>query len=181
MFTRLVIAPKGLGRVPSVVVAAARAMSTNGAAAAAKGKEQNNNGSKVNESSTAAMEFKQQHPRQLRRLPRVEVGPSAAEQAVSNILYNTPIAPKMQTERHILDCLAQDEPGVLSRVTGVMAARGFNIDSLVASKTEVPGLSRMTLVLKGPAIVMEQAKKQLEDLVPVWAVLDYGHTRIIER
>ncbi|KAJ2882204.1 acetolactate synthase, regulatory subunit [Coemansia aciculifera] len=39
----------------------------------------------------------------------------------------------------------------------------------------------MTLVLKGPAIVMEQAKKQLEDLVPVWAVLDYGRTRIIER
>ncbi|KAI8324121.1 acetolactate synthase [Martensiomyces pterosporus] len=133
---------------------------------------------KVNESSTTAMEFKQQHPRQLRRLPRVEI---AAEQAVSNILYNTPIAPKLQTERHILDCLAQDEPGVLSRVTGIMAARGFNIDSLVASKTEVPGLSRMTLVLKGPAIVMEQAKKQLEDLVPIWAVLDYGHTRIIER
>ncbi|KAJ1819783.1 acetolactate synthase, regulatory subunit [Coemansia sp. RSA 2675] len=183
MFSRLVIAPKVLARTPSVVAAAAaaRAMSTSSAATAPKGKEQSSNGGKVNESSTAAMEFKQQHPRQLRRLPRVEVGPSAAEQAVSNILYNTPIAPKMQTERHILDCLAQDEPGVLSRVTGIMAARGFNIDSLVASKTEVPGLSRMTLVLKGPAIVMEQAKKQLEDLVPVWAVLDYGHTRIIER
>ncbi|KAJ1903124.1 acetolactate synthase, regulatory subunit [Coemansia sp. IMI 209127] len=136
---------------------------------------------KVNESSTAAMEFKQQHPRVLRRLPRVDAGPSAAEQAVSNILYNTPIAPKLQNERHILDCLAQDEPGVLARVTGIMAARGFNIDTLVASKTEVPGLSRMTLVLKGPAIVMEQAKKQLEDLVPIWAVLDYSGTRIIER
>ncbi|KAJ1830401.1 acetolactate synthase, regulatory subunit [Coemansia sp. RSA 2711] len=138
-------------------------------------------GGKVNESATTAMEYKQQHPRQLRRLPRVDSGSSAAEQAVSNILYNTPTAPKLQTERHILDCLAQDEPGVLSRVTGVMAARGFNIDTLVASKTEVPGLSRMTLVLKGPAIVMEQAKKQLEDLVPIWAVLDYSHTRIIER
>ncbi|PIA19514.1 acetolactate synthase, partial [Coemansia reversa NRRL 1564] len=132
-------------------------------------------------SSTAAMEYKQQHPRKLRRLPRVDVGASAAEQAVSNILYYTPIAPKLQTERHILDCLAQDEPGVLSRVTGIMAARGFNIDTLVASKTEVPGLSRMTLVLKGPAIIMEQAKKQLEDLVPIWAVLDYSHTQIIER
>ncbi|KAJ2770364.1 acetolactate synthase, regulatory subunit, partial [Coemansia nantahalensis] len=137
--------------------------------------------SKVNESSTTAMEYKQQHPRQLRQMPRVDAGPSAAEQAVSNILYNTPIAPKLQTERHVLDCLAQDEPGVLSRVTGIMAARGFNIDTLVASKTEVPGLSRMTLVLKGPAIVMEQAKKQLEDLVPIWAVLDYSHTRVIER
>ncbi|KAJ2549866.1 acetolactate synthase, regulatory subunit [Coemansia sp. RSA 1933] len=136
---------------------------------------------KVNESSTTAMEFKQQHPRVLRRLPRVDAGPSAAEQAVTNILYNTPIAPKLQNERHILDCLAQDEPGVLARVTGIMAARGFNIDTLVASKTEVPGLSRMTLVLKGPAIIMEQAKKQLEDLVPIWAVLDYSGTRIIER
>ncbi|KAJ2882655.1 acetolactate synthase, regulatory subunit, partial [Coemansia aciculifera] len=134
-------------RLPAV-----RAMAMSSSSSAAKSKDQ---GGKVNESSTAAMEFKQQHPRQLRRLPRVDSGglsSSAAEQAVSNILYNTPIAPKMQTERHILDCLAQDEPGVLSRVTGIMAARGFNIDSLVASKTEVPGLSRMTLVLKGPAI-----------------------------
>ncbi|KAJ2008499.1 acetolactate synthase, regulatory subunit [Coemansia thaxteri] len=173
-----------VARAPVAAVAAAargsgaRAVSSSGAAA--KSSEQHGGG-KVNESSTAAMEFKQQHPRQLRRLPRVDAGPSAAEQAVSNILYNTPIAPKLQSERHILDCLAQDEPGVLSRVTGIMAARGFNIDSLVASKTEVPGLSRMTLVLKGPAIIMEQAKKQLEDLVPVWAVLDYGHTRIIKR
>ncbi|KAJ1877898.1 acetolactate synthase, regulatory subunit, partial [Kickxella alabastrina] len=156
-----------------------RAMSSTAGSTAAK--DAGANCGKVNESSTTAMEYKQQHPRQLRRLPRVDAGPSAAEQAVSNILYNTPIAPKLQTERHILDCLAQDEPGVLSRVTGVMAARGFNIDTLVASKTEVPGLSRMTLVLKGPAIVMEQAKKQLEDLVPIWAVLDYSHTRIIER
>ncbi|KAJ2725353.1 acetolactate synthase, regulatory subunit [Coemansia sp. Benny D115] len=161
-------------------VCAARVGGQSRAMASSSGNGASTSG-KVNESSTAAMEFKQQHPRQLRRLPRVDAGPSAAEQAVSNILYNTPIAPKLQTERHILDCLAQDEPGVLSRVTGIMAARGFNIDTLVASKTEVPGLSRMTLVLKGPAIVMEQAKKQLEDLVPIWAVLDYSHTRIIER
>ncbi|KAJ1726733.1 acetolactate synthase, regulatory subunit [Coemansia biformis] len=157
---------------------AARLIGTSGTSSGAVAQA---GGTKVNESATTAMEYKQQHPRQLRQLPRVDAGPSAAEQAVSNILYNTPIAPKLQTERHILDCLAQDEPGVLSRVTGIMAARGFNIDTLVASKTEVPGLSRMTLVLKGPAIIMEQAKKQLEDLVPIWAVLDYSHTHIIER
>ncbi|KAJ1659539.1 hypothetical protein GGF38_004062, partial [Coemansia sp. RSA 25] len=74
MFTRLSIAPKGLARV------AVRGMGTS-SAAAAKGKDQSGGGGKVNESSTAAMEFKQQHPRQLRRLPRVDVGPSAAEQA----------------------------------------------------------------------------------------------------
>ena len=105
--------------------------------------------SKVTDSATSGLEFKRAHPRQLRPLPRVPT--PTAEQAVSNLLYNTPTAPKLRTERHILDCLAQDEPGVLSRVTGIMAARGFNIDSLVASRTEVPGLSRMTIVLKGPA------------------------------
>ncbi|KAJ1644906.1 acetolactate synthase, regulatory subunit [Coemansia erecta] len=179
MFERVLVQNRApLARVSSSLVARAMMSSTSSASSA---KSAGESAGKVNESSTAAMEFKQQHPRQLRRLPRVEAGPSAAEQAVSNILYNTPIAPKLQSERHILDCLAQDEPGVLSRVTGIMAARGFNIDTLVASKTEVPGLSRMTLVLKGPAIVMEQAKKQLEDLVPIWAVLDYSHTRIIER
>ncbi|KAJ2161618.1 acetolactate synthase, regulatory subunit [Coemansia sp. RSA 552] len=175
MFERVIVraaAARGaaMGRV------ARRAISSSSSSRAGQAQ-----GGKVNESSTAAMEFKQQHPRQLRRLPRVDPEQAAAEQAVSNILYNTPIAPKLQTERHILDCLAQDEPGVLSRVTGIMAARGFNIDTLVASKTEVPGLSRMTLVLKGPAIIMEQAKKQLEDLVPIWAVLDYSQTQIIER
>ncbi|KAJ2780134.1 acetolactate synthase, regulatory subunit [Coemansia interrupta] len=191
MFERVLVQNRALVRASNLL--AARVMSTGAAnsssssssgnsnAAAAAGAKETVSSGMVNESSTMAMEFKQQHPRQLRRLPRVDAGPSAAEQAVSNILYNTPIAPKLQTERHILDCLAQDEPGVLSRVTGIMAARGFNIDTLVASKTEVPGLSRMTLVLKGPAIVMEQAKKQLEDLVPIWAVLDYSHTRIIER
>ncbi|KAJ1799952.1 acetolactate synthase, regulatory subunit [Coemansia sp. RSA 2599] len=179
MFERVLVQNRALARVSSSLAARAMMSSTSSAKNSASGAGES--AAKVNESSTAAMEFKQQHPRQLRRLPRVDAGPSAAEQAVTNILYNTPIAPKLQTERHILDCLAQDEPGVLSRVTGIMAARGFNIDTLVASKTEVPGLSRMTLVLKGPAIVMEQAKKQLEDLVPIWAVLDYSHTRIIER
>ncbi|KAJ2700579.1 acetolactate synthase, regulatory subunit [Coemansia sp. IMI 203386] len=179
MFERVLVQNRALTRVSSSLVARVMMSSSSSAKSSASGVSEA--AGKVNESSTMAMEFKQQHPRQLRRLPRVDAGPSAAEQAVSNILYNTPIAPKLQTERHILDCLAQDEPGVLSRVTGIMAARGFNIDTLVASKTEVPGLSRMTLVLKGPAIVMEQAKKQLEDLVPIWAVLDYSHTRIIER
>ncbi|KAI8853379.1 small subunit of acetolactate synthase-domain-containing protein [Chytridium lagenaria] len=76
---------------------------------------------------------------------------------------------------------AEDAPGVLSRVSGILAGRGFNIDSLVVSKTEVPDLSRMTIVLKGQASTIEQARRQLEDLVPVWAVLDYTHARIIER
>ncbi len=70
---------------------------------------------------------------------------------------------------------------VLSRVAGTLAARGFNIDSLVVCQTEIRDLSRMCIVLRGQDGVIEQARRQLEDLVPVWAVLDYTNTSKIER
>ncbi|CAI4211598.1 unnamed protein product [Parascedosporium putredinis] len=69
-----------------------------------------------------------------------------------------------QAARHILNCLVANEPGVLSRVSGILAARGFNIDSLVVCSTEVEDLSRMTIVLQGHEGVIEQARRQLEDL-----------------
>jgi len=75
----------------------------------------------------------------------------------------------------------QNEPGVLSRISGILAARGFNIDSLVVCNTEVGDLSRMNIVLRGQDGVVEQARRQLEDLVPVWVVLDYSHSKIVER
>lgn len=67
--------------------------------------------------------------------------------------------------RHILNCLVQNEPGVLSRVSGILAGRGFNIDSLVVCRTEIRDLSRMCIVLSGQDGVIEQARRQLEDLV----------------
>ncbi|KAJ1989634.1 acetolactate synthase, regulatory subunit [Dimargaris cristalligena] len=139
-----------------------------------------------NDSSTKANSYKLSHPHAGKlshpNRKRFAAPPQiTAEEAVSNILYNTPISKSTSERKHILDCLAQDEPGVLSRVTGIMAARGYSIDTLVASKTEVPGLSRMTIVLKGDRVVMEQAKRQLEDLVPIWAVLDYTDTQLIQR
>jgi len=75
----------------------------------------------------------------------------------------------------------QNEPGVLSRISGILAARGFNIDSLVVCNTEVEDLSRMTIVLSGQDGVVEQARRQLEDLVPVWAVLDYTSAPLVQR
>ncbi len=54
-------------------------------------------------------------------------------------------------------------------------------DSLVVCQTEIRDLSRMSIVLKGQDAVIEQARRQLEDLVPVWAVLDYTNTSVIER
>ena len=70
---------------------------------------------------------------------------------------------------------------MLSRVSGILAARGFNIDSLVVCNTEVDDLSRMTIVLSGQDGVVEQARRQLEDLVPVWAVLDYTAAPLVQR
>jgi len=67
--------------------------------------------------------------------------------------------------RHILNCLVQNEPGVLSRISGILAGRGFNIDSLVVCRTEIRDLSRMCIVLSGQDAVVEQARRQLEDLV----------------
>lgn len=107
--------------------------------------------------------------------------PWSAQAAVSNILYETPTASVAPPKRHILNCLVQNEPGVLSRVSGILAARGFNIDSLVVCSTEVEDLSRMTIVLTGQDGVVEQARRQLEDLVPVWAVLDYTNSPLVQR
>lgn len=70
---------------------------------------------------------------------------------------------------------------MLSRVSGILAARGFNIDSLVVCATEAADLSRMTIVLQGQDGVVEQARRQLEDLVPVWAVLDYTVAPLVQR
>jgi len=104
-----------------------------------------------------------------------------AEEAVTNILYNTPPPSLQPFKKHVLNCLVQNEPGVLSRVSGILAGRGFNIDSLVVCRTEIRDLSRMSIVLRGQDGVVEQARRQLEDLVPVWAVLDYTDTHCIER
>lgn len=76
--------------------------------------------------------------------------------------------------RHILNCLVQNEPGVLSRVSGILAGRGFNIDSLVVCRTEIRDLSRMCIVLRGQDGVVEQARRQLEDLVSSLRISNYN-------
>jgi len=132
-------------------------------------------------SSTSALAYKALHHR-IYPLPTSDSPPSwSAQAAVSNILYETPSPSIAPSKRHILNCLVQNEPGVLSRVSGILAARGFNIDSLVVCNTEVEDLSRMTIVLSGQDGVVEQARRQLEDLVPVWAVLDYTQAPLVQR
>lgn len=132
-------------------------------------------------SSTSAIAYKAMRRRQA-PLPISDQPPSwSAQAAVSNILYETPSPSAVPPKRHVLNCLVQNEPGVLSRVSGILAARGFNIDSLVVCNTEVEDLSRMTIVLTGQDGVVEQARRQLEDLVPVWAVLDYTNSALVQR
>ena len=133
--------------------------------------------------STSALAYKALHRRSPLPLPVNEPGPSSygAAAAVSSILYETPQVSQAPPKKHVLNCLVQNEPGVLSRVSGILAARGFNIDSLVVCNTEVEDLSRMTIVLQGLDGVVEQARRQLEDLVPVWAVLDYTSAALVQR
>ncbi|KAI0884721.1 small regulatory subunit of acetolactate synthase [Annulohypoxylon maeteangense] len=132
-------------------------------------------------SSTSAIAYKALR-RRVAPLPTNDTPSSwSAQAAVSNILYETPTPSMAPPKRHVLNCLVQNEPGVLSRVSGILAARGFNIDSLVVCSTEVEDLSRMTIVLTGQDGVVEQARRQLEDLVPVWAVLDYTNAALVQR
>ena len=135
----------------------------------------------IRPSSTSALAYKALH-RRISPLPISDAPPAwSAPAAVSSILYETPLPSVAPPKRHILNCLVQNEPGVLSRVSGILAARGFNIDSLVVCNTEVEDLSRMTIVLSGQDGVVEQARRQLEDLVPVWAVLDYTAAPLVQR
>lgn len=138
--------------------------------------------SRSSSSSTSALAYKALHRRSPSPLPVSDTSPQwDAPTAVSSILYETPMAPTNPPKRHILNCLVQNEPGVLSRISGILAARGFNIDSLVVCNTEVEDLSRMTIVLQGQDGVVEQARRQLDDLVPVWAVLDYTDSALVQR
>ncbi len=84
------------------------------------------------------------------------------------------LAAETQTpERHTLSVLVDNEPGILARIVGLFAARGYNIDSLTVSETEhEKGLSRITVVTVATPKVLLQIKLQLERLVPVHKVHD---------
>ena len=83
--------------------------------------------------------------------------------------------------RHVLSALVQNQPGVLAHVSGMLASRGFNIDSLAVGETEHHDLSRMTFVVNGDDAVLEQVRKQLDKLVPVIRVDDISAADHVER
>ena len=83
--------------------------------------------------------------------------------------------------RHVLSALVQNVPGVLSHISGMLASRGYNIDSLAVGETENPELSRMTFVVMGDDQVLDQVRKQLEKLVTVVQVEDISAQDFVER
>lgn len=83
--------------------------------------------------------------------------------------------------RHVLSAVVQNVPGVLAHISGMLASRGYNIDSLAVGATEDPKLSRMTFVVVGDDSVLEQARKQLEKIVTVVRVMDISGQDFVER
>ena len=69
--------------------------------------------------------------------------------------------------KYTLSVLVENQPGVLSKVAGLFARRGFNIDSLAVGVTEHSDISRMTIVVNGDEYIVEQVEKQLNKVIPV--------------
>jgi len=85
------------------------------------------------------------------------------------------------SEKHTISCLVENHFGVLARVSGLISARGFNIDSLTVSTTEDPTVSRMTIVVDADAQKLEQVKRQLGRLIDVIEVQELKEGEFIDR
>lgn len=83
--------------------------------------------------------------------------------------------------RHVLSALVMNQPGVLAHISGMLASRAFNIDSLAVGTTENREFSRITFVVNGDEKVLDQVRKQLEKLVTVVKVQDYIGEDFVER
>jgi len=84
-------------------------------------------------------------------------------------------------KKHTLSVMVENEPGVLSRVSGLFSGRGFNIYSLNVAPTLEKGVSLMTIVAEGDDQIIEQIVKQLRKLVPTIKVKDLTEVKSVER
>ena len=82
---------------------------------------------------------------------------------------------------HTISVLVEDRPGVLTRVAGLFAARGYNLDSLAVGPTDAEGISRMTIVVNVDESPLEQVTKQLNKLVNVIKILEHDPGTAVER
>lgn len=87
----------------------------------------------------------------------------------------------MSEHMHIVSVLVEHKPRVLQRITGLVARRGFNIDSITVGVTEKPDIARITLLIRGDDRVLEQVTKQLNKLVEVIKILELKKAESIQR
>lgn len=88
--------------------------------------------------------------------------------------------PKPHTQ-HTVVAIVEDKPGVLMRVSSLFRRRGFNIDSLTVGRSEMEGLSRITIVVDGESAPIEQVEKQLYKLIDVVKVSDLSNEDVVAR
>lgn len=91
------------------------------------------------------------------------------------------VAGAAKDTRHTVVALVEDKPGVLNRVVSLFRRRGFNIVSLTVGPSELPGLSRLTIVVGGATVVIEQVVKQLYKLIEVIKVSDISQEEMVAR
>ncbi len=84
-------------------------------------------------------------------------------------------------EKHTLSVLVENSPGVLTRVAGLFARRGFNIDSLAVGRTDRSDVSRMTIVVEGDRSIVEQVTKQLHKLIDVIKISNITEDEYVDR
>lgn len=83
--------------------------------------------------------------------------------------------------KHVLSALVMNQPGVLAQISGMLATRAFNIDSLAVGTTENSEFSRITFVVSGDDRELDQVRKQLQKLIPVVEVYDFSKQDFVER
>ena len=83
--------------------------------------------------------------------------------------------------KHTLSVLVENKPGVLTRVAGLFARRGFNIDSLAVGPTENESISRMTIVVDAESAPLEQVRKQVHKLINVIKIHDLDPAEMVDR
>jgi len=85
------------------------------------------------------------------------------------------------TTKHTIVALVEDKPGVLTRMASLFRRRGFNIESIVVGRSELPHLSRMTIVISGSTAMVEQLRKQLDKIINVVKVFDITEEDTVAR
>ncbi|TFD80649.1 acetolactate synthase small subunit [Cryobacterium sp. Sr8] len=82
---------------------------------------------------------------------------------------------------HVLSLLVENKPGLLTRVAGLFARRGFNIESLAVGHSEIEGLSRITILVDVEDVPLEQVTKQLNKLINVIKIVELEPSQSVQR